>query len=323
MQETLVGLPKGTSLHALAEDLEQRGLISNALFFQIWVKLHRHSYEHFMAGTYRFTEAVSPTNIMRKMLDGDTYNPVVLEYTIPEGARFAQVITTLVELGVGAEEDYHQLASDPVWLSSMGITGVEGFLFPATYRFFNTKPTVKEALERAIKEFFARIPPNYKERLDAYKLTLEQWVSFASLIERETAWDEERPKISAVIWGRLKSGMSLGIDAALIYGIKDYAGNITRAHLQDPTNLYNNRIHRGLPPTPIASPSLASLEAVFNPVSEPYYYFVLIPDSGRKHHFSKSFKEHSIHVRRLVEAQRVGIREPVHIWTHLGGQAKE
>ncbi len=211
----------------------------------------------------------------------------------------------MIEAGVGSEDDYHKLQTDKVWLSSLGLKELEGFLYPATYRFFNTKPSAQEVVERAVKEFFVRIPEDYKEQLQRHSLSLEQWVAFASLIERETPWDQERRFIAEVIWRRLKAGMTLGIDAAIIYGIKDYKGTITREHLQDRHNLYNTRIYRGLPPTPIASPSLASLTAVLNPTDEAYYYFVLVPGPARQHHFSKTMQEHNIFVKQLVKAQRL------------------
>ena len=89
---------------------------------------------------------------------------------------------------------------------------------------------------------------------------------------------------------------------ALIYGIPDYAGDLKWAHLSDASNPYNGRIHKGLPPTPIGSPSAASLEAVLSPSNYGYYYYVLMPGGGGRHHFSKSLKEHNEHVRRLVDA---------------------
>lgn len=308
--EALITLNKGMSLHTLSKELEQKGLISSPLLFQLWVKLHRHSYERFLAGTYRFEDSVKPIDIMQTMMDGKTYNPVSLEFTIPEGATFAQIRAHLVNLEVGTDEEFLKLSKDKTFLSTLGIECLEGFLFPATYVFHNKKPTAQEVLERVVKEFFTRIASDYKENLQIHSLTLEEWVAFASLIEKEAYAAEERPMISEVIWRRLKAGIPLGIDAALIYGIKDYNGNITREDLRNPKNLYNNRIHKGLPPTPIASPSLDSLTSVFYPTAEGFYYFVLVPGPERKHHFSTNFKEHSLYVRDLVRAQRSGKSEP-------------
>ncbi len=303
-KETIVALQKNMPLRTFANELQKAGVISSAFLFHAWVRLHPRLYEHFQAGTYRFMVKASPQEIIKDISEGKTYALVVLEFTIPEGANFAQIQASLLEKGVGSPEEFHKLANDTQWLEQFHIKSLEGFLFPATYQFFWHLPTAKEALERPIKEFFARIPSNYAEKIQKHDLTLEQWVTLASLIEKETAWDEERSHVAEVIWNRLRDKQPLGIDAAIIYGIKDYDGNITSKDLKDKKNPYNTRIIRGLPPSPIASPSLDSLLAVFTPSHEGYYYYVLIPNSEHKHHFSKSLKEHNAHVKELVKAQR-------------------
>lgn len=303
-KETIVELKKNMGLRTFANELHEAGVISNALLFHIWIKLHPQLYEHFQAGTYRFMEKVAPQEIIKDISEGKTYALLVLEYTIPEGATFAQIQANLLEKGVGSPEEFSRLANDSTWLGQFHIKTLEGYLFPATYQFFWHPPTAKEALERAIKEFFARIPNNYAERIKMHDLTLDQWVTFASLIEKETAWDEERNQVSEVIWNRLKKKLPLGIDAAIIYGIKDYDGDIRTKDLKDAKNPYNTRLNLGLPPGPIASPSLDSLMAVFTPTQEGNYFYVLKPNSDRRHHFSKNIKEHNAHVRELVKAQK-------------------
>lgn len=98
--------------------------------------------------------------------------------------------------------------------------------------------------------------------------------------------------------------MPLGIDAAIIYGIKGWDGDLKTAHLRDRKNLYNLRLHRGLPPGPICSPSKAALQAVLSPASDGYYYYVLLPGNGSRHHFSKTLKEHNFFVKKLVNYQK-------------------
>ena len=114
------------------------------------------------------------------------------------------------------------------------------------------------------------------------------------------------PMVSEVIWNRLKRGETLGIDAAVIYGIQNYDGNIRVKHLKDKKNLYNTRVHRGLPPTPIASPSVAALKSVLTPTHEGYYYFVVDTENPRRHIFTKTLKEHNKLVKKLVEKTSKG-----------------
>jgi len=154
-----------------------------------------------------------------------------------------------------------------------------------------------------VKNFWQHLPKNYEAQVHAMGLSLDQAVTFASLIERETRHDDEKPLISEVIWRRLKDKTPLAIDAAVIYGVANYKGNLTWANLADAKNPYNTRIHVGLPPTPIGSPDLKALEAVLTPSNFGYYYYVLIPGEGR-HHFSRTLQEHNEHVKKLVESTK-------------------
>ena len=155
-----------------------------------------------------------------------------------------------------------------------------------------------------IKEFYLKLPKNYEKKIHSYGLSLYEAVIFASLIEKETFLPEERDYIAEVIWNRLKANMPLGIDAAVIYGVKDWKGDLKTSHLRDRKNLYNLRIHRGLPPGPICSPSKASLEAVLTPSRKGHYYYVLLPGTQKRHHFSKTLKEHNLFVKKLVRYQK-------------------
>jgi UPF0755 protein len=147
-------------------------------------------------------------------------------------------------------------------------------------------------------------------------LTLAQAVTFASLVETETKVSSEKPLISEVIWRRIKSGEPLGIDAALIYGIPDYAGDIKRSHLRDRKNPYNTRFIKGLPPTPIGSPSISALTAVLEPAAAGNRFFVAMTDGSGRHHFSATLEEHTRWVRELVKATR----EPRNVSNREGGK---
>ena len=180
---------------------------------------------------------------------------------------------------------------------------LEGYLYPLTYS-FTKMPTLKELIETMIKTLFKKLPKDYEEKLKNYNLSLNEAVIMASLIELESADPDERRKISGVIWNRLNAKMPLGIDASLIYGIKNYNGNISSSDLKDSNNEFNTRIRAGLPPTSIASPSLESLESVINPESHNFYYYVLDFENLKKHIFSKSLTEHNFYVRKYIKAYK-------------------
>lgn len=297
-----VELRKGETLSHFSSELESSGVIESKLLFRIWVKLFS-DYSRFQAGKYRFEDKISPAQVVDTVLRGETYTPVEFIITIPEGFTVQKVIDRAVQQGLGEQEELARLVSDKMFLKELSIPGnsLEGFLYPATYP-FSTLPTPKEFFERLVATFWDRLPVNYVEAIQEKGLSLLEAVTMASLIELETSHRDERFLVAEVIWNRLERGMPLGIDAAVIYGIKGYEGDIRRVHLEDATNPYNTRIHKGLPPGPICSPSTESLEAVLNPTKEGYLYYVLDAEklAERRHSFSKTLKRHNARVRKLL-----------------------
>ena len=195
------------------------------------------------------------------------------------------------------------------FIKELGVnsSSLEGYTYPATYS-FSKMPTGREFYTTVVKKFFDSLPSGFLDQVEARGLSLNDAVTFASLIELETMQEAEKPIISEVIWRRLKQGDALGIDAAIIYGISNYAGDITWNHLKDKNNPYNTRIHRGLPPTAIGAVSKTSLEAVLKPTNLGYYYYMLDADDQTKHVFSRTAAEHGEQVKRFLKSQKSEIR---------------
>ncbi|HYX32504.1 MAG TPA: endolytic transglycosylase MltG [Oligoflexus sp.] len=303
-QPVVVKLERGTRLVDFAKTLEQENLIDQSSRFRFWIKFYR-DYGRFQAGQYRFEGSVSPRQVVETIESGKTWQPVELQYVVPEGFSLNQVIDRLVAHKVASRPELEVMSRDSQLLQKYGIKApnVEGYLFPATYSLVKM-PTSRQVFEKMLDTFFVQLPPGIVEELAARKLTLHQGVIFASLIERETQLDEEREMVSEVIWNRLKDGEPLGIDAALIYGIVDYQGDIKTVHLKDGKNLYNTRIHKGLPPGPIGAISMTSLRAVLNPTRLGYRYYVLGTDGTRQHRFSRTMAEHAVYVKQLIQASQ-------------------
>jgi UPF0755 protein len=159
---------------------------------------------------------------------------------------------------------------------------LEGFLFPATYAFTATTPTKRLVADqlKAFRKNWARVKLGYAR---SKNLTPYDVLIIASMIEKEVRAPSERPLVAAVIYNRLKARMSLGIDATIRYGLDvPPTEPLTNSQLDDPTP-YNTRLHKGLPPTPIANPGLASMQAAAHPAKVDYLYFVRKPD--KVHHF--------------------------------------
>lgn len=304
-QPEVFKMEPGTKLKKLSRELFEKNIIANPDYFNLLVKITR-KYHRFQAGTYLFEGNISPQDVMSKFLNGEVYRQVSFKFTIPEGFTARQINERLNSIGIEDFEKLENLRLSKELAEKYMIPkdNLEGFLYPATYIFYEDIPRPEEIYTRMLEEFFLRLPNNYQQAAEKLGLTLYQAVIFASLIEKETQWPEEMTLISEVIWNRLKKKIPLGIDAALIYGIKDYDGNIRRKHLKDRNNVYNTRLRKGLPPTPIASPSLESLLAVLNPDSQGNLYYVLKPASDGKHQFSKTLGEHNLHVKRLVNEYR-------------------
>lgn len=306
-QEVIVEFPVRTGLATLAAKLTAAGVIDSAAMFKLYVRW-RGNFQQFQAGDYRFVAgSISPVHLVERFTQGDIGAKLVLSLTFPEGFTLRKIAARMAAHGVGTVDRNMALASDETYLHSLNLGSIatlEGYLYPATYDFYQRLPTAKEVFNAMVGKFFSMLPADYERRAANMGISLYDAVKIASLIEVETSHDDERERIAEVIWQRLHKGIPIGIDASVIYGIADYRGNITNRHLRDRSNPYNSRVHRGLPPTPISSPSLASLLAVLNPTAEGVLFYVLIPDGRRRHHFSKTLQEHNIHVQRLVSHQR-------------------
>lgn len=300
-----VSFPAGTSLAELAHMLEQAKVIDSALLFRVYVRGYA-DFKKFQAGKYRFEGNTSPAQVAERISTGDIHVELRLRISVPEGFTLAKITARLAEHKLGTQAKLQRLARDPALLAELKIDAdsLEGYLYPATYSFYRRLPTARQVFASMVSKWRTMLPADYEQRVAARGLTLHQAVTMASLIELETAHDDERNKIAEVIWRRLKDRTPLAIDAAVIYGIKDYRGDLKRRHLRDASNPWNTRIHRGLPPTPIGSPSLASLLALLNPTDEGHYFYVLIPDGSKRHHFSRTLREHNHHVRKLIRASR-------------------
>ncbi|MCX6124457.1 MAG: endolytic transglycosylase MltG, partial [Proteobacteria bacterium] len=227
----------------------------------------------------------------------------------PEGFTLRLLNERIATKGVAQMPELTKLIHDNQFLRELGVnsTSLEGYTYPATYN-FEKMPTAREFYAKVVGKFFENLSPDYVAQITKRGLTLNQAVTFASLIELETMQETEKPLIAEVIWRRLKKGDALGIDAAVIYGISDYQGDITWQHLKDAKNPYNTRIHRGLPPTAIGAVTKTSLDAVLNPTNLGYYYYMLDSDDRTRHVFSRTGSEHNVQVQRFLKAQKTELK---------------
>jgi UPF0755 protein len=216
--------------------------------------------------------------------------------TVPEGYSIPQIAVLVENAKFGSKIDFINTATDNVLAGKSGIEApsFEGYLFPDTY-FFPREVTMEQIISTMLNRFWSIFTAEWKLRAKDLGLTIHQIVTLASIIEKETGAAFERPIISSVFHNRLKKKMRLESDPTVIYGIKNFNGNLTRKHLSTRTP-YNTYKIRGLPAGPIANPGRASLEAALYPERTVFIYFVSKKDNT--HYFSTSLKEHNQAVRK-------------------------
>jgi UPF0755 protein len=240
------------------------------------------------AGIYELTTNMTPSEAFAVITEPPPAAPTV-RLTIPEGYRLTQIADRVHEvIGIPADRFLDAAGRSRKSLPPYLPKGkpLEGFLFPQTYEFLAHGTSPNDVIDRLLQEFGTEVASLPWQNADRLGVTPYQVVTVASMIEREAKVPRDRPLIAAVIYNRLDLGMSLGIDATVEYIDPDPENGLTASDflIHSP---YNTRLHPGLPPTPIASPGLASLQAALDPAGVGYLYYVLCGADGH-HVFSTS-----------------------------------
>jgi UPF0755 protein len=303
--ETFVNIPSGTSAIAMGSQLESAGIIRSQYAFYL---LRRFRKGTLRAGTYRFDHPAPLTEVYNRIAQGDVYT---ISLTVPEGANIFDIAARAEQLHLGTREDFLTAAEDPTVVRDLigdldtNAVSLEGYLFPATYRFAPTA-TAQQMIAAMVQRF----------RAAAAQLGINQnlhhTVTIASLIERETAVDSERPLVASVFENRLDKRMPLMTDPAVIYGLERegvWRGTIYASDLKRDTP-YNTYVHSGLPPGPIANPGIPSLRAAMRPAQSNYLYFVAAGGDPQGHSvFSETLEGHTRNVAGYRKAvKRAGKR---------------
>jgi UPF0755 protein len=295
-EEVFVAIPAGSSVSSIANRLVAAGVLPDSWTFRIAARFTGAD-RRLQAGEYRFAGASTPLTVLERLSAGDVFTRPI---TFPEGLTIVEMAEVFAKSGIGTAKEFISAAADPAIVSTYDARAknLEGYLFPDTYalpRQTGADGAVRAMLARFDKAFNADLRGAAAER----GLTVREVLTLASLIEKETARPEERPVVSAVYHNRLRIGMPLQCDPTVVYALMltgKWNGNIRKADLQinSPYNTYRTP---GLPPGPIASPGLASIEAAVRPADVPYLYFVSRNDGT--HVFSRTLAEHSRNVRQF------------------------
>ncbi|WP_159084055.1 endolytic transglycosylase MltG [Saccharobesus litoralis] len=299
IHQPLFTIESGWSYYKLIEQLEHSNMIQEPFAFKILVWLNPHLRD-IKAGTYRLPEKATQRELVEALVFA---KPAEFKITFIEGSRWQDWYAKLqdhsfIQTTLQSSKD-EQLK--PYYANGR----IEGLLFPDTYVFFADTPDINivEQAYRRMQSVMNQAKQAQQSRgKHVYPLDDYQTLILASIIEKETSIVSEMPLVSSVFHNRLHKKMRLQTDPTVIYGLGDeYQGDITRAHLKQATP-YNTYVIKGLPPTPIAMPGKAAIEAAFNPQQSEYYYFVADGKGG--HSFSRTLREHNAAVKRYLKLSK-------------------
>lgn len=300
-----IEIAEGTSKSRIAELLDERGVITSARIFRLYMRVVGAG--EFQAGLYRrgeLRENMAMGDVVEVLESGPEISYASL--TIPEGFTLAQVADRVGRLPGRTAERFLEVANSGTVRSSLqpeGVDTLEGLLFPDTYLVAEDE-TEEEILARMVG-LFDQVATEVGVVEGAVSVGLSPYeaVIVASLVEEETRVPDERPLVSAVIHNRLEANMLLQVDATVLYALGEHKEQVLFSDLEVDSP-YNTYRYPGLPPTPIASPGEDSLRAAIEPADEDYLYYVKIDEDG-SHAFAETQDGHE---RNIAEARRKGVR---------------
>ncbi|KAM3093984.1 endolytic transglycosylase MltG [Phormidesmis sp. 146-35] len=316
-KQVVIQIPQGTSAQQIGQELEAAGLIKSAKAWEIWARwlMFRNPDGGFQAGNYQLSTTEPLQQIADKIWMGEVAQR---SFTIPEGWSIRQMAAYFERQGFFKAEDFVNAASQvPTgkypWLPT-NLPHLEGFLYPDTYQIsVGSAVTPEEIVGQMLDRFEQVALPVYNQHQGKTQLSLAQWVTLGSIVEKEAVVASERSRIAGVFTNRLKKGMTLGSDPTVEYGLgiqQTKENPLTLNQVKTPSP-YNTYINVGLPPTPIASPGVASLKATLDPEATDYLYFVARYDGT--HVFSRTLAEHESaqgDIRDRVEAEQAQKPKP-------------
>ncbi len=295
--EVTITIPDGSGAGVIAQILAENGLISDQSDFLAEVR-RTEAESMLKSGSYRIVAGSDDTSIIKLLTAGP--NASTAQLTIPEGYTSSQIAATVQDsLGVSADDFLAQAkasnyVADYPFLAAAHEDSLEGYLFPKTYDFSGSESVTADTVIRAMLDQYqaetssidlAAAAASLSER---YGIDLDEndVLTMASIVEREAVTDEQRPKVASVFYNRLRDGMRLQSDATLTYSLGRAATAEEINTLDDP---YNTNLYAGLTPTPVCSPSLASIEAACEPADTNFYYFFITQDTEQ---FSETYDQH-------------------------------
>lgn len=297
-----VEIPIGSSLDTIARVLEKNGIIRDDKIFKYYVKFNNET--NFQAGSYALTRSMTLDEIIQSLKTGKVYREPVFKMTVPEGLTLDQIGKVVEKKTPYSAEEFMKLVTDDAYIDELmakfpdlltdEIKGeniryaLEGYLFPATYAFYEEKPSLKSIVEEMLSTTASNVSP-YTEILAEQEKSVHWLLTFASLLEEEATQSADRQTIASVFYNRMTEGMPLQTDPTVLYALGEHKDRVLYDDLEV-DNPYNTYKHTGLPPGPIANAGKSSIEAVLDPSDTKYLFF--LADTEGNNHFAETYDEH-------------------------------
>lgn len=287
---------RGSSPRAIVQLLEDRGVVRDGRPFHLYLRVLRAGGE-LQAGTFHLDPSDTPAELLEALRHGGSPSRL---FVVPEGFRATQIAGRAASLGLTTEAEFLAIVFDEEGTRARGFdsSSLEGYLYPDSYE-VPEHFGASQLVDLMVKRWQAVWERDLSALAEARGRSAQWVVSVASIVEKETGSAEERGRIAGVFTRRLEQGMKLQADPTIIYGLKNYDGNIRKRDISDP-HPWNTYVHKGVPPTAICSPGEKAMSAVLDPEPGDDLYFVAIPGSGGRHDFSATYPEHARKVRRYL-----------------------
>lgn len=302
-QKIKIEIPIGSNVSQIAQILEENGIIKDANVFKYYVKLKNNA--EFMAGSYNLKPSMQIPEIIESLKTGKVMQEVVFKITIPEGKQLRQIATIIGEKTEKNPKDVFKQLNDetfikklinkyPEVLSNEILNKdikypLEGYLFPATYPFYEENPAMEDIITVMLDKTKS-VLTKYEGQMVEKKFTPHQLLTIASLIEEEATEKIDRNKIASVFYNRLDEGMPLQTDPTVLYAHGEHKERVYYKDLEVESP-YNTYKYKGLTPGPIANAGIASIEAALNPANTDFLYFLATASGDVL--FSTTLDEHN------------------------------
>ncbi|TVX79080.1 endolytic transglycosylase MltG [Peribacillus simplex] len=298
-----VKIPIGSTVNGISTLLEEQGIIKDARVFKYYIKFRNES--GFQAGEYKLSPSMPIEDIVTSIKTGKLMKEAAMKITIPEGKQLIQIADIIaVKTGEDPKKVFKKL-NDKKFVNSMQekfpqlltseienekvLYPLEGYLFPATYDFYEEKPTLESIVIEMLKKTEETLQA-YESQMDKNDYSVHQMLTFASLVEEEATAQVDRGKIASVFYNRIEEDMPLQTDPTVLYAKGSHKSRVYYKDLEvkSPYNTYKNK---GLPPGPIANAGTTSIDAVLKPEKTDYLYFLATPEGEVL--YSKTLDDHN------------------------------